>query len=64
MDYKINMLIEPKITAFLPTVNPKISKNFYRDILGLHLVSEDGFAMEFEGNGALLRITTVHRTRV
>lgn len=53
------MLVEPTITAFLPTIKPKSSKEFYGNILGLQLLSEDDYAMEFKGNGALLRITTV-----
>lgn len=53
------MLTEPKITAFLPTVKPKESKQFYRSTLGLKLVSEDVYALEFEGSGVSLRITTV-----
>ena len=53
------MLSAPQITAFLPTTQPETSKRFYKDILGLQLVSEDDYALEFEGNGAHLRITTV-----
>ena len=55
------MLVEPTITAFLPTVNPERSKQFYIEVLGLKLVSEDAYALEFEGNGAALRITTVEK---
>lgn len=53
------MLSGPKITAFLPTVQAEKSKQFYQYSLGLKLVSEDDYALEFEGNGASLRITTV-----
>ena len=55
------MLDNPIITAFLPTVKPKRSKQFYLDTLGLQLVSEDNFAIEFEGGGVFLRITTVEK---
>lgn len=55
------MLSEPTITAFLPTVKPKQSKQFYMNTLGLKLVSEDDYALEFKGNGVLLRITIVDK---
>lgn len=53
------MLKESKITAFVPTTQPEKAKQFYQEILGLELVSEDGYAMEFKGNGACLRVTKV-----
>lgn len=53
------MLFEPQITAFIPTIQPKLAKEFYKNILGLKLVSEDDYALEFEGKGASLRITVV-----
>jgi len=53
------MLSEPTITAFLPTTRPEESKQFYQRILGLNLISEDDYALEFEGNGTRLRITVV-----
>lgn len=53
------MLSEPTITAFLPTIMPKEAKRFYMDILELKLVSEDDYALEFEGGGVFLRITIV-----
>jgi len=55
------MLSEPTITAFLPTVKPEQSKQFYMNTLGLKLVSEDDYALEFEGNGVFLRITIVEK---
>jgi len=53
------MLLEPKITAFIPTTLPEKSKQFYKDVLGLQIISEDDYAIEFKGNNALLRITIV-----
>lgn len=53
------MLTKPTITAFLPTVNQGQSKQFYKNTLGLKLVSEDDYALEFEGGGVILRITIV-----
>ena len=55
------MLSNPNITAFLPTVKPEQSKLFYMNIIGLKLVSEDNYALVFEGGGVCLRITVVDK---
>ncbi len=53
------MLADKQLKAFVPTVKPAEAKSFYRDILGLKLLSEDQYALEFQANGALLRVTIV-----
>ncbi len=53
------MLADKKLKAFVPTVMPDKAKAFYRDILGLPLVSEDGYALEFNANGVSLRVAIV-----
>ena len=53
------MLTNKKLKAFIPTVKPIEAKSFYKDILGLKLLSEDNFALEFDANGTLLRVTIV-----
>ena len=53
------MLNSAKITAFLATADAKLSKAFYEQVVGLHLVAEDEFAMEFDSNGIALRIQKV-----
>jgi catechol 2,3-dioxygenase-like lactoylglutathione lyase family enzyme len=53
------MLQNQKLKAFAPTVNPEKAKHFYKDILGLQLLSEDNYALEFDANGTRLRVTTV-----
>ena len=53
------MLGDKKIKAFVPTVMPEKSRYFYRDILGLKLLSEDDYALQFDANGIELRVTTV-----
>jgi len=53
------MLTAKKLKAFVPTVKPNEAKSFYKDILGLRLLSEDNFALEFDANGTLLRVTIV-----
>jgi len=53
------MLNNANIKAFVPTTKPDEAKVFYKDILGLKLLSEDGYALEFEANGILVRISIV-----
>lgn len=53
------MLYNMSIKAFVPTTKPDDAKVFYRDTLGLKLQSEDNYALEFEANGILLRVTIV-----
>ena len=53
------MLSDKKLKAFVPTVKPDEAKLFYKDILGLKLLSEDNYALEFDANGTLLRIIIV-----
>ncbi len=53
------MLAHQSLKAFVPTVVPDKAKVFYKDILGLTLLSEDGYAMEFMANGTLLRVIIV-----
>lgn len=57
------MLSDKKLKAFIPTVMPDKAKLFYQDILGLKLLSEDNYALEFEANGILLRITIVNELK-
>ena len=56
---KGGMLGRAGVTAFIATANPSRSKKFYRDTLGLPLVSDDRFAIEFDCNGVALRIQKV-----
>jgi predicted enzyme related to lactoylglutathione lyase len=55
----LNMLANKELKAFVPTVNPGKAKSFYSDILGLKLLSEDNYALEFEAKGILLRVSIV-----
>jgi catechol 2,3-dioxygenase-like lactoylglutathione lyase family enzyme len=48
-----------EIIAFVATNDPHRAKAFYRDTLGLSLVSEDPFALVFDAHGTMLRVTTV-----
>jgi catechol 2,3-dioxygenase-like lactoylglutathione lyase family enzyme len=53
------MLTNQTLHAFVPTLNPTRAKEFYGETLGLPQVSESPFALEFNANGTLLRVTTV-----
>jgi catechol 2,3-dioxygenase-like lactoylglutathione lyase family enzyme len=53
------MLSDKELRAFVPTVKPAGARSFYKDILGLKLLSEDQFALEFDANGTILRVTIV-----
>ena len=55
------MLEDKKLKAFIPTIEPEKARNFYMNVLGLKLVSEDHYGMEFYTNGVLLRVTTVNK---
>jgi catechol 2,3-dioxygenase-like lactoylglutathione lyase family enzyme len=55
------MLRRAALTAFLATTNPARAKVFYRDILGLSLLSDDQFALAFDANGTQLRIQKVEK---
>src|SRR2546423_6002775 len=54
-----SVLGQHKLVAFTATTDPNRAKAFYRDILGLTLVSEDSFALVFNVHGTMLRVTTV-----
>ena len=48
-----------KLMAFVATIDSERAKAFYRDMLGLALVSDDPFAVVFDVNGTMLRVTKV-----
>src|SRR5436309_3304806 len=48
-----------ELVAFVATRDPDRAKKFYRDSLGLTLVSEDDFALVFNASGTMLRVTRV-----
>lgn len=53
------MLNKNELMAFVPTIDQAKAKIFYKDILGLRLLSEDNFALEFDANGTILRVSSV-----
>jgi len=55
------MLGDKKLKAFIATVKADEAKAFYKNILGLKLLSEDNFALEFEANDTILRVAIVQK---
>jgi catechol 2,3-dioxygenase-like lactoylglutathione lyase family enzyme len=55
------MLSDKILKAFVPTVQPDRARQFYKDTLGLKLLSEDKYGLEFDANGTLLRIIIVEK---
>lgn len=53
------MLGSATITALVGTMKPEIAKAFYQDTLGLKFISDDGFALVFEGKNARVRVSRV-----
>jgi len=45
--------------AFVGTRDAERVRGFYRDKLGLRLVHEDNFALQFDANGTTLRVSRV-----
>jgi catechol 2,3-dioxygenase-like lactoylglutathione lyase family enzyme len=56
-----SILRSHELVAFVATRDPSRAKKFYRDILGLPLVSENEFALVFDAAGTMLRVTRVQQ---
>jgi catechol 2,3-dioxygenase-like lactoylglutathione lyase family enzyme len=53
------VLESASVVAFAPTTDLARARGFYRDVLGLALLHEDGFACVFDANGTSLRVNLV-----
>ncbi len=53
------MLGAEKLVAFVATRDSEHAKEFYRDTLGLRLVSEDPFGLVLDAGGTMLRVPRV-----
>ncbi len=53
------MLRQAKLVAFTAVSDAARARAFYRDVLGLKLISEDGFAIVFDAHGTTLRVSLV-----
>jgi catechol 2,3-dioxygenase-like lactoylglutathione lyase family enzyme len=61
---KTFQLREQQIMTFVATSNPDRAKKFYRDTLGLRLLSEElPFALVFDVQGIVLRLSIVKKFR-
>ncbi|MGA8743744.1 MAG: VOC family protein [Terracidiphilus sp.] len=53
-----------ELVAFAPTTDPAKARAFYKGVLGLRLVADETpFALVFDANGTMLRVTTVHELK-
>jgi len=57
------MLASEKIIGFVPISDAARARSFYAEKLGLKFVSEDSFAVVFDANGNMLRLTRVQEVR-
>lgn len=53
------MLGSANLLAFILTRDPARARKFYEETLGLKYVSQDDFALVFDANGIMLRVTTI-----
>jgi catechol 2,3-dioxygenase-like lactoylglutathione lyase family enzyme len=53
------MLGNAKITALVGTMKPDAAKAFYGDVLGLKFITDDSYAMVFEGKNCGVRVSRV-----
>jgi len=56
-----SLLGSQKLVAFVATRDLGRAKEFYRDTLGLRLVSEDAFALVLDAAGTMLRVARVEK---
>jgi catechol 2,3-dioxygenase-like lactoylglutathione lyase family enzyme len=52
-----------EVVCFVPSRNPKKSRSFYENVLGLRFVGQDQFAAVFDTNGITLRLVNVKGVR-
>jgi catechol 2,3-dioxygenase-like lactoylglutathione lyase family enzyme len=50
------MSVLSKMIGFVMTSDPAKAREFYGDVLGFRLLSEDDYGLEFDANGTLLRV--------
>jgi catechol 2,3-dioxygenase-like lactoylglutathione lyase family enzyme len=53
--------MEAKPILFSATANPEQSRSFYQDTLGLHLISDQPYALVFNTGGIMLRVQKVEQ---
>ena len=55
------MLSNQRIKAFVSTVQLSVAREFYEKKLGLNLLSQDKYGIEFEANEAHIRLSVVEK---
>jgi catechol 2,3-dioxygenase-like lactoylglutathione lyase family enzyme len=55
----MNTLKSAKLVALIGVGDRERARNFYSNMLGLTLTSEDDFALQYESGGTVLRLTAV-----
>ena len=55
------MTPDAKLVAFAATTDGARARTFYEDVLGLHVRSDDGFAISLDAGGVELRMQKVER---
>jgi catechol 2,3-dioxygenase-like lactoylglutathione lyase family enzyme len=55
----MQMFATTKLMAFAPTRDANKARQFYEGVLGLRVLSQDGFAVALDANGTMLRVTIV-----
>jgi catechol 2,3-dioxygenase-like lactoylglutathione lyase family enzyme len=51
------MPVLEQLIGFVTTTDPAEAKRFYGDVLGFRLIEEDDFALVFDANGSMIRVT-------
>ena len=55
------MLGKQNVIAFVATKEPERAKNFYSEVLGLRLMGDTPFALEYDAGGTMLRVSKVEK---
>lgn len=53
------MLATAPMTPLVGTMKPEAAKSFYGETLGLKFITDDGFALVFEGKNGRIRVSRV-----
>src|SRR5271169_1718624 len=57
------MLASERLVGFVPITDPARAKSFYAEKLGLKFISEDSFAVVFDSNGNIIRLTRMKEVK-
>ena len=58
------MIKDGDVISLVATADPTKARSFYHDVLGLDLVNETPFALEFDSKGRMLRVQIVEQVLV